>query len=130
MKIAAWIARILLALIFVVLGSNHWLGFIPMPPMPEGDGTTFGAIMMRTRYMDVVKVCEVVGGLLILSGRYTPLGLAILIPVTVNILLFTTLVMPQFNPPGLLAMALLLFLVYVHWDRVKGVFIDTKKPLA
>ena len=123
MKIAAWIARILLALIFVVLGSNHWLGFIPMPPMPEGDAGTFGAILMRTHYMDVVKFFEVVGGLLVLSGRFTPLGLAILIPITVNILLFTTLIMPSFNPPGMLAMALLLFLVYVHWDRVKGVFV-------
>ena len=127
MKIAAWIARILIALIFVVLGSNHWLGFIPMPPMPEGDGATFAKILMNTRYMDVVKICEVVGGLLVLSGRYTPLGLAILIPVTVNILLFTTLIMPQFNPPGMLAMALLLFLVYVHWDRVKGVFVPPAK---
>ena len=38
--------------------------------------------------MNVVKVLELVGGALVLSGRLVPLGLVILTPVAVNILLF------------------------------------------
>lgn len=123
MKILSWIARILLFLIFAVLGSNHWLKFIPIPPMPEGDPGTFADILFRTGYMDVIKFLEVTGGILVLTGRFTPLGLAILIPITVNILLFTTLVWPQFNPPGTIALLLEIFLIYVEWPRVKGIFV-------
>lgn len=126
MKIAAWIARILLGLLFVVFGINHWLQFMPMPKMEPGIHVDMMTIMANTKYLDVVKVCEVLGGLLVLTGRFTPLGLAILIPVTVNILLFTTLVWPQFNPPGTVALLLEAFLIYAHWDRVKGVFVPTK----
>lgn len=128
MKVLGWIARILLFLLFGVLGIDYWFHFIPMPPMPEGDPGVFAGILAKTKYMDVVKFCEVAGAILVLSGRFTPLGLAILIPVTVNILLFTTLVWPQFNPPGMVALLLEIFLVYVYWDRVKGVFVEVKKP--
>src|SRR5437588_3565428 len=36
MKIATIIARVLLGLIFVVFGSNAFLHFLPMPPLPQG----------------------------------------------------------------------------------------------
>lgn len=130
MKIAAWIARILLGLLFVIFGADHWLNFIPKPDMGDGVAKQFFTILATTHYLDFVKFCEVLGGLLVLSGRFTPLGLAILIPVTVNILATTTLVAPMINPPGMVALALEIFLIYVHWDRVKGVFVETKKPVA
>lgn len=127
MKILSWIARILLFLLFSVLGLDYWFHFMPMPPMPEGDVGTFFGIMAKTHYLECVKVCEVIGGILVLSGRFTPLGLAILIPVTVNILLVTSLVWPQFNAPGTAALLLEVFLIYVYWNRVKGVFEEPKK---
>lgn len=125
MKIAAWIARILLGLLFVVFGIDHWLHFIPIPPFEEGPAKQFFTVFATTHYLDLVKGCEVLGGLLVLTGRFTPLGLAILIPVTVNILAFTTLVAPMLNPPGMVALLLEVFLIYAHWDRVKGVFIPS-----
>ena len=36
MKIATVIARVLLGLIFVIFGSNAFLHFLPMPPLPQG----------------------------------------------------------------------------------------------
>jgi len=36
MKIATAIARVLLGLIFVMFGSNAFLHFLPMPPLPQG----------------------------------------------------------------------------------------------
>lgn len=89
MKLASTIARLLLGLIFVVFGLNFWLGFIPIPPFPEGSqaGAFMGA-MYLTGFLTVVKVLEVVGGLLLLSGRFTNLALAILGPIVINIALF------------------------------------------
>ena len=44
--------------------------------------------LASTGYLTVIKVLEVTGGLLLVSGRFVPLGITILTPVIVNILLF------------------------------------------
>ena len=87
MKIATIIARILLGLVFTAFGSNAFLHFIKMPPMsgPSGD---FITAMYTTHYLYVVAGCQVLGGLILLIGRYVPLGLTLLGPVIVNILCF------------------------------------------
>lgn len=93
MKIASTIARLLLGLIFVVFGLNFWLKFAPIPPFPEGSqAAAFMGAMYVTGFLTVVKVLEVVGGLLLLTGRFTNLGLAILGPIVLNIALFHFLI--------------------------------------
>lgn len=89
MKIASTIARLLLGLIFVVFSLNFWLHFIPMPPPPEGSLAAgfMGAIYM-SGYLTFVKVLELTGGLLLLSGRFLNLALAVLGPIVINIALF------------------------------------------
>lgn len=87
MKIAAIIARVLLGLMFVVFGSNAFLHFLPMPPMsgPAGD---FITAMYTTGYLYAIGALEVIGGALLLIGKYVPLGLLLLGPVIVNIVLY------------------------------------------
>lgn len=87
MKVVTIIARVLLGLLFVVFGSNGFLHFIKMPPMtgPSGD---FITSMYVTGYLQVIAGFQVVGGALLLLGRYVPLGLTLLGPVIVNIVLF------------------------------------------
>ena len=93
MKIASTIARLLLGLVFVVFGLNFWLKFAPIPPFPEGSqAAAFMGAMYVTGFLTVVKVLEVVGGLLLLTGRFTNLGLAILGPIVFNIALFHFLI--------------------------------------
>ena len=87
MKITTIIARVLLGLVFTVFGSNAFLHFIPMPPMSGPSGAFIGA-MNETHYLYVVAGCQVAGGLILLIGRYIPLGLTLLGPVIVNILCF------------------------------------------
>jgi putative oxidoreductase len=87
MKIITIIARVLLGLVFVVFGSNTFLHFIPMPPM-SGPSGAFITAMYETHYLYVVGGCQVLGGLILLIGRYVPLGLTLLGPVIVNILCF------------------------------------------
>lgn len=89
MKIASTIARLLLGLLFVVFSLNFWLHFIPVPPPPDGSLAAgfMGAIYM-SGYLTFVKVLELVGGLLLLSGRFANLALAVLGPIVINIALF------------------------------------------
>jgi hypothetical protein len=74
--------------LFVVFGSNIFLHFIPMPPFPATLAGDFSKALMESHYVYVVGFLQVAGGLLLLIGRYVPLGLTLLGPVIVNILLF------------------------------------------
>src|SRR5437660_12340915 len=88
MKIAAIIARVLLGLMFVVFGANIFLHFIPMPPLPPTPAGDFSKALMESHYILVVGALQVIGGALLMLGRFVPLGLTLLGPVIVNIVLF------------------------------------------
>lgn len=87
MKIATVIARVLLGLIFVVFGLNAFLHFLPMPPMSGPAGQFMGA-MVVTGYYSIIALLQIVGGVLLLAGRYVTFGLTLLVPVIVNIIMF------------------------------------------
>jgi uncharacterized membrane protein YphA (DoxX/SURF4 family) len=119
MKIATIIARVLLGLVFTIFGSNAFLHFIPMPPMsgPSGD---FITAMYTTHYLYVVAGCQVLGGLILLIGRYVPLGLTLLGPVIVNILCFHIFMNHEGLPLALVVAVLALFLLWRHRANFAG----------
>ena len=119
MKIAILVARILLGLMFFVFGLNGILHFLHMPP-PTGDAGTFLGIMAAHNYLAVVALLQVIGGLLLLVGRYVPLGLTILAPIVVNILLFHFLLEPSGVILGLIAAVLELFLIWAYRLSFRG----------
>src|ERR1700679_4211857 len=96
MKIIATIARIILGCVFVLFGLNIFLQFLHMPP-PSGPAGDFVKVLFVSHYLYVVGALQVMGGALLLAGRFIPLGLTLLGPVIVNILLFHILL----NPTGL-----------------------------
>lgn len=90
MRYATIAVRSLLGLMFFVLGLNHFLKLFAQP-MPEGlppDALAYTKLLSDSGIMDVVKVLELVGGGLLLVGKFVPLGLTLLMPVIVNILLY------------------------------------------
>jgi uncharacterized membrane protein YphA (DoxX/SURF4 family) len=97
MRIAALIARYLLGLIFVVFGANGFLHFIPMPPPPGVAGQFMGALFV-SHVLVVIFLLELIGGILLLVGRYVPLALVLLGPVIVNIVLFHAFMAPSGLP--------------------------------
>ncbi len=119
MKIATIIARILLGLVFTVFGSNAFHPFIPMPQMtgPAGD---FMTAMFTTHYVYVVAFCQVAGGLILLSGRFVPLGLTLLGPVIVNILTYHICMDPKGLPVALVVAVLSLFLLWRYKENFAG----------
>src|SRR5690242_18047411 len=119
MKTAEIIARVLLGLVFVVFGSNAFLHFIHPPPMsgPSGD---FINAMMDTGYVKVVGFCQVAGGLILLIGRYLPLGLTLLGPVIVNFLCFHIFLSHHGWQVASVVAALALFLLWRHRANFAG----------
>lgn len=114
MKKVVLVARILLGLVFVIFGANLILHFLHAP-MPTGDAGQLSEIMDRSKWMTFVGVVQLVGGLLLLVGRYVPLGLALLAPVIVNILLFHFLLLGGTGVvPGLMVTVLEVFLIWAY----------------
>ena len=129
MKIATIIARVLLGLVFFVFGLNKFLNFIPMPP-PSGQAGAFFDALYATHYLYVIATCEVIGGLLLLLGRYVPLGLTLVGPVVVNILAFHIFMSHEGWPPGALVAVLSLFLLWRYRENFAGLVRDAAPRAA
>ena len=112
MKVAVLICRILLGLAFFVFGL---IKLLPLPAtIPPGDPGAWSTLMIHHHWMTVVGTLETVGGLLLLSGRFVPLGLTLLAPICVNILLFGILFLPATLMTGGLVVILELFLLFAY----------------
>src|SRR5437660_9068552 len=120
MKIATIIARVLLGLIFVVFGSNAFLHFLPMPPLPKGVTGEYLHAFFASGYVYAIGGLQVIGGLLLLIGRFVPLGLTILGAIIVNIWLFHLLMAPEGLPPAIVVTLLELFLVFQYRAAFAG----------
>ena len=111
----------LLGLIFLVFGSNVFLNFIPMPPPPPGLAGDYTKAFLASGYAHFIGGLQVMAGLLLLIGRFVPLGLTILGGIIVNIWAFHLLMLPEGLPPVIVATILELFLVWRYRDAFKGI---------
>ncbi len=110
MKIAATIARYLLAFVFLMFELNGFLHFIPTPP-PLGPGGMFMDGLYISHELAVIMALQLLCGILLLAGRFVPLALAVLGPIIVNIVLFHAFMAPAGLPAALFT-AVLWFLTY------------------
>lgn len=128
MKWAVLAARVLVGLMFTVFGANFFLKFATIPPPPADSPAMayLGGIMVPSGYLAAVKVLEVVGGVLLLSGRLAPLGITILTPIALNVL-FYELFLLKAPGPGYLLLPLCAFLVYGYRAHFASVFTTDAK---
>jgi uncharacterized membrane protein YphA (DoxX/SURF4 family) len=122
MKIAIVIARILLGLVFFASGVVSLLKLGKMGGMPV-DATTFMTLMVAHNYTVAIALFMLIGGLLLLVGRFVPIGLVLLGPVLVNILLFHILFGVRGIITGVVCTVLEVFLVWAYWGCFRGLFV-------
>jgi putative oxidoreductase len=121
MKVLTIIARTFLGLIFVFFGSNGLLHFLPMPPLPQGVAGEYLHSFFASGYVYVISAFQLIAGLLLLIGKFVPLGLTILGAIIVNIWAFHLLMAPEGLPPAVVVSVLELFLVWSYRDRFAGI---------
>ncbi len=121
MKHLPMLARVLLGLIFAVFGVVGLFELGPQPEMSEEAGAFMGA-MMDTGYLwPVIKVTEIVCGVLLILGIFVPLALVGLAPVVLNILLFHIFLAPEGVAIGIAAVVLGLYVAHQHRDSFSAV---------
>ena len=124
--IVTTVARLLLGLLFFVMGLDWFLHFMPQPKemaMPAPAMEFFGALA-QSGYMSLVKGLEVAGGALLLINCFLPLGLALLAPLIVNIAAFNILLAPSGMGYGMSAViiALELWLIWAYRSAFRPLF--------
>lgn len=82
------VLQALLGLVFFVFGLNGFIEFLPMPELEGGAAAYMGGLAAAGFFFPVLKIVELVGGLLLLLRLFSPLALVLLAPVVVQILLF------------------------------------------
>lgn len=93
MKYIPIAARYLLGLLFVIFAANFWFKFIPVPSPEEGSlAAGFMGALYLSGFLTVVKMLELLGGILLLTGRYVNLALAVLGPIVIVIVLYHFLI--------------------------------------
>ncbi|MBY0453058.1 MAG: acyltransferase, partial [Bdellovibrionaceae bacterium] len=88
------VSRYVLGLIYFVFGLNGFLQFLPQPPLPESAMGFLGGLMSAGYFFPFLKGTEVLMGALLLAGFAVPFALIVLAPITINILLFHTILTP------------------------------------
>lgn len=82
------IVRILLGLILIAFGANKLYPVIPLPQPPEDAASFMGSLAATGYVLPVIAVFEIVIGLLLLFKKWVALALIMLVPLSLNILLF------------------------------------------
>lgn len=128
MRKAATIARILLGLVFTVFGLNMFLGFMPPPELNQEAAAFIGALNESGYVMWLVRIVEVVGGLMLLTGRFVPLGLVLLAPVVVNIVGIHVVLDRSGLPLAIAVLALEVFLAWAYRDSFRSLLTRRAAP--
>ena len=117
-----FIARLILAVILIVFGSNKFLHFMPMF-QDTGKATEFYNGMLNSGYLfPVLGVIEVLVGILLITKRAVPFALIVLAPISVNIILFHLFLFPKGFLPGLVVFVLNVYLIEKYWHRYANLF--------
>jgi uncharacterized membrane protein YphA (DoxX/SURF4 family) len=124
MKTAATVIRILLGLAFVLFGVMAFLlsfNVMKSPELPDGLAGDFNRALGESHYMLGVAAFEIVGGvLLLIGGRFAPLGLVMVGPVIVNIAFYHIFLDHNNAVPAVVVAVLSLFLLYYYRKAFAG----------
>ena len=105
----------------LVFGSNFVLHFLPMPPPPPSLSGDYTRVLVASGYIYVIGAMQLLSGLLLLIGRFVPLGLTILAAIIFNIWTFHILMDPKGFPPALVVTLLWALVFWRYRENFSGI---------
>jgi uncharacterized membrane protein YphA (DoxX/SURF4 family) len=123
-------ARVIMGLGFFIFGLNGFLNFIPQPktPMPQG-AMDFAMALMKTGFMmQLVAGVQLLVGVLLLVNRFVPLALTLIAPILVGIIAFHIFLAPETIGPGIVFLALELYLAWSYRATFRPMLAARTKP--
>ncbi len=109
---------LLTGLLFINAGLDKFFHYMPVPKdMPEKMVEVGKAFMQITWLMPLVGAIELIGGLLLISGRTRALGAIVLLPVLVGILLANISMSPSGLPIVFILIAVILWIIIDNREK-------------
>ena len=117
------ILRVVLALILIFFGLNKFIdfSFMPLPQLPEG--ANFMSSLSASGYvLPLIGVLEIFIGLLLFFKKWVPFALLVLVPISLNVLLFHLFLdIPRVLPP-IIIVSINAILIYKYWKSYRPLF--------
>lgn len=119
MKIAVIVARVLLGLVYTASSLFFFLGMMPEQKLGASAEQFMTGLFVSGYVMPIVKVLELVCGIALIAGRFVPLSLVMIFPITLNVLLFHGFLAPEGVLIPLLMLIANLFLAYQNRESYR-----------
>src|SRR3982751_6466218 len=128
MKIATTISRCLIGFIYLVFGLDYFFHFIPYQPNHTGRVSAFKSGLLGVGYFyPMLKSIQIIGGISMLVNRYAPFSAVVLFPISLNVFLYHTILVPSGWLMGVLLIVPNLFLGYAYRKYYHSMFVQ--KPV-
>lgn len=115
MNFLTHIPAAILAFLFLFGGINYFFPLVSVVAV-TGNQFTFFSLLTSTGYMAVVKIVEIIGGVLIIMPTKRALAAIILAPISVNILLFEICIV---GTPGIGVALIALVAIIIFQEKQK-----------
>ena len=113
--------RTLLGLFFIFSGVAGLIAGKSMQGVPE-PMVTISQSLWASGIFQMIKVTEIVAGLMLLSGFLPALAAIFLSPICVGIIVFNAMLAPSYLITCFIVTALVAYLGYAYWDKYKALF--------
>ena len=101
MKYAVWFLRLVFGAWMVPAGLNHFYPLFPQPMGTQPLSHELIVALLASHLFDIVKAVELIAGISVLTGVYTPLALVVCMPVSFNVFYWDMPLEGQGNPLAL-----------------------------
>ena len=131
MKYATWFVRLVFAAWMIPAGLNH---FVPLFPQPMGSQPLSHELivaLLDSHLFDIVKAVELIAGICVLTGIYTPLALVACMPVSFCVFYWDTPLEGWGSPASFYGEAVLIcncLLCLAHINSYRAMFTLRAKP--
>jgi len=110
---------------FLVMGLNGFLDFLPHPATMPANATAFMGGLMASGYIfPLISGVQLLVAILLLSNRFVPLALAVIAPVIVNIAAFHLFLSSMGAPLAALTILPYLYLVWIHGPAYRSMLVS------
>ena len=131
MKYPVWFVRLIFGAWMVPAGLNH---FVPLFPQPMGSQPLSHELivaLLDSHLFDIVKAVELIAGVCVLTGFYTPLALILCMPVSFCVFYWDTPLEGWGSRASVFGEAVLFcncFLCLAHIKSYRAMFALRSKP--
>lgn len=112
LKIAVIVVRLLMGALFAWASLAYFFELGPRPELSGTLKTVMDGFEASGYLLQTIKGTELLCAIALLSGRFVPLSLVVLAPISINILLFHAFVAPEGLPTAIVVVVAHLFLAW------------------